>query len=175
MRQLSASYHTSVELRGGQSLHLRPIRPEDRLILRSEFHRLSPDSVRNRFFNAKQCLTEAELDYLTEVDFIDHVALMAEVESDACRYPVAVGRFVRDGDDPDRAEFAITVVDAWQGRGVGKTLLLHLIACARELGVRHFVGLLFAENRRMLRLLHSIGLPLEMSSDAGIDTISLRL
>ena len=55
------------------------------------------------------------------------------------------------------AEAAVTVVDAWQGRGLG-TLLLELLATrAREEGVAHFSALVLATNTDMLELLERLG------------------
>lgn len=175
MREISPFFHTRVTLPDGVELRLRAIRPSDRTTLRTEFLRLSPDSVRNRFLNAKRSLSDKELGFLTEVDFTMHVALMAEVEHNGLMRSIGVGRFVRESASPERAEFAITVIDEWQGRGVGKALLRQLIECARQLGVRQFDGMLFADNRPMLHLLHHVGLPLQVESDAGIDSVSLQL
>jgi hypothetical protein len=68
-----------------------------------------------------------------------------------------VARFVRDEARPDTAEAAVTVIDDWQGRGVGTALLDLLAERAREEGVVRFTALLLAENREMLELLDSIG------------------
>ena len=65
-------------------------------------------------------LSESQLRYLTEVDHDDHEALIAF--DAATGDGVGVARFVRLEDDPTSAEAAITVIDEWQGRGLGTAL-----------------------------------------------------
>src|SRR5581483_8378240 len=95
--------------------------PSDAPVLAEGFARLSAESRRLRFLTAKPTLSPSELRYLTEVDGHDHEALGA-VDPVSHR-GVAVARFVRDDQEPTRAEAAITVADDWQRRGVGKLLL----------------------------------------------------
>lgn len=175
MAQTPPTFHTINPLPDGSRVHLRAIRPEDREALLGGFQKLSPESRRNRFLDTKRNLSGKELDFLTLVDFSSHVALVAEIETDNELVPVAVGRFVRDPVMPEHAEFALTVADAWQGRGIGKVLLRHLIDCARGLGVEYFDATLFTENRPMLQLLRHSGLALQANNRGGIDTVSLHL
>ena len=121
MAQTAPTFHTINPLPDGSRLHLRAIRSSDRDMLQAEFDKLSSESVRNRFLSAKRDLTSDELDFLTQVDFTSHVALVAELQTEQGLVPVAVGRFVRDPEMPDHAEFALTVADAWQNRGIGTT------------------------------------------------------
>lgn len=170
MRKVSAKYRDRKKLPDGRNLQFRAIRPSDRDRLREAFHRLSPASVRERFFNMKLDLTPRELTFFTEVDFVMHVALVAEIETGNRLEPAAVGRFVRRQDQPDHCEFAITVADEMQGLGIGKLMLWQLIDCARALGVRTIEAALLPQNGRMLHLLRGTGLPLSCSAGEGILT-----
>lgn len=78
---------------------------------------MSPESRYRRFLAARDRLSEAELDYLTRVDHHDHEALVALVLE--TQEGVGLARFVRLPEDPEDAEVAIAVADAWQRRGVG--------------------------------------------------------
>jgi len=111
MHKISPQYRDQQSLPDGRILYFRAIRANDREKLHDAFHRLSPDSVRDRFFNMKLDLTPKELTYFTEVDFRKHVALVAELANGASLQPAAVGRFVRSREQPDHCEFAITVAD----------------------------------------------------------------
>ena len=170
-----ATYQTTETLPNGRRLQLRAIRPQDREGLRAEFLKLSKATVRDRFFSIKLDLTPAELTYLTEVDFHQHVALIAELETGSMLEPVAVGRLVRHSDHPEDAEIAITVTDAMQGIGIGKVMLRHLVDCARELGVCHLDASVMAGNTRMMHLIRKIGLPFTTSLRHGVQTISVDL
>lgn len=169
------AYDTRETLPGGERLRLRAIRPDDREALHTGFLQLSKQSVRDRFFSIKLDLTPAELTYFTEVDFDQHLALVVELESDAGRQPVAVGRMVRKSGKSDHAEIAIAVIDEMQGKGIGKVMLHHLTGCARHLGIRHIDASVLAENKRMLKLIRKSGLPFTTHLQDGIQTISVAL
>ncbi len=163
-------------LADGASLNLRAITPADRVALREElFLKLGPDSLRNRFFGTKLDLSEVELARLCQVDFLRHVAIVAETSRAGRRRLVGVGRFVRAEDDAATAEVAITVQDHYQGRGIGGQLLCRLVVAARELGLSRLEGSMFAQNQRMARLMRALQLPCESSLEDGILTISLDL
>jgi RimJ/RimL family protein N-acetyltransferase len=112
---------------------------------------LSPQSARLRFLAPKNHLTVAELRYLTEVDHIDHYALVAVLADDPTTM-AGVGRWVRDGDHPDAAEVAIVVGDCYQRQGLGTALGTALGDGARALGVARFTAMMLPENTAAQRL-----------------------
>jgi len=125
-----------------------------------------------RFMTAIDKLGPADLAYLTEIDHHDHEALIAfePGTGDA----LGVGRFVRTDATPS-AEAAVTVIDEWQGRGLG-TALCNLIAeRAREEGINRFTALLLAENRQMLDVLASLGPAEVISRDTGTIDIAVDI
>ena len=145
----------AVALRDGSRVLVRPVRPDDRELLLDGFERLGPESRYQRFLAPMAALTEEDITYLTEVDHHDHEALAAIDEESGDG--VGVARFIRCADRSDTAEAAVTVIDDWQGRGVGTALLDLLAARARTEGVVRFTALLLAENRDMLEVLEAIG------------------
>ncbi len=60
-------------------------------------------------------------------------------------------------DRPEAAECAVTVADAWQGRGLGSLLLDHLVDRAREEGIDTFTAVIFSFNDDMLHLFRRLG------------------
>jgi GNAT superfamily N-acetyltransferase len=141
----------------GQRIHLRPVRASDKQILLDGFERLSPDSRYARFMAPKSKLTDGELRYLTEVDGIDHFAIGA-IRRHLVSKPEGVGsaRFVRLSDQPDTAEAAVTVLDDFQGKGLGSIMLQRLIEAAWERDVRWFRNELLAENTASRRMIESL-------------------
>ena len=97
-----------------------------------------------RFLTDKKTLSAAELRYYTEIDHHDHEALGALSPADG--RGVGIARYVRDADDPQAAEIAVTIADDWQGRGLGTELLAELSDRARQAGIRRFTAL--ARNRQ---------------------------
>jgi GNAT superfamily N-acetyltransferase len=135
--------------------------PADAPLLADAFAQLSEESRRLRFLGPKPSLSPSELRYLTEVDGHRHEALAA-IDPVTGR-AVAIGRFVRDQRNPERAEVAITVADDWQRRGLGRLLLERLVDRAREEGVSTFTALVSLENRNMQGLLDRIGPPAQVT------------
>jgi protein lysine acetyltransferase len=147
----------STLLSDGTRVLLRPIRPADAPALAAGLGRMSPASVHARFLTAKPRFTAAELRYLTAVDMVDHVALVA-VRADQPGDLVAVGRFVRDvgGGQRDSAEVAVVVCDGLQGRGLGRALGLALADHARARGITRFTATMLPENAAALALFRTI-------------------
>jgi RimJ/RimL family protein N-acetyltransferase len=144
-----------VDLPDGSRIRVRPIEPGDKPALVRGFDRLSTHSVYKRFLSPLTELRPMDLVYLTEVDHHDHEALIAF--EDRTGEPVGVARYVRSAIEPQRAEFAVTVVDDWQRRGVGTELLRRLSERARDEGIEVFTALLLAENHEMVGLLEKLG------------------
>jgi GNAT superfamily N-acetyltransferase len=129
------------------------------------FERLSPESRYRRFLAPVPRLSPSLLAFLTKVDGIDHYALGALAEEDGEMVGVGVARFVRLA-DREAAELAVTVIDAYQGRGIGAQLLDALVLEALERGVTRFEGVLLAENLRARRMLARTGARFERDGGA---------
>ncbi|HEV2754935.1 MAG TPA: GNAT family N-acetyltransferase [Actinomycetota bacterium] len=147
----------SAVLDDGTNVGFRRVSPDDKERLQKGLAQLSPKSRYLRFFGHVDHFTADQLRYLTEVDFRDHFAWMA-VLPDAPGAPgVGIGRWVRLRDEPAEAEAAVTVVDEYQGRGIGTALLWLLARSAIERGVEAFRVAVLGENRTMLDLLGAVG------------------
>jgi RimJ/RimL family protein N-acetyltransferase len=144
-----------VVLRDGSTVLIRPVRSTDTPLLADGFARLSERSRRLRFLGRKNSLTEADLRYFTAVDHHDHEALGAvdHVRGGG----VGIARYVRDREDPGAAEIAVTIVDDWQGRGLGTELLARLSDRACQEGIHRFTALVAADNAAVAGLLRSSG------------------
>jgi acetyltransferase len=140
-----------VRLGNGIDVLIRPIRPDDKGLLAAGMEHLSAHTSYQRFLVPKRALTAAELRYLTEVDFRDHVALVA-VRPEKPDVLVAVGRWIRSAHDPEVAEIAFVVADELQNHGLGTALAEALADAARERGVRRFVATMLPDNLAAHRL-----------------------
>ena len=151
---------------------MRPIRADDKRALEQGFERLSEQSRYQRFMAPIAELSESQLRYLTEVDHHDHEALVAfDAESGAA---AAVARFIRL-EDGTSAEAAVTVIDEWQGRGLGTALSQLLAERAREEGIERFTALLLATNDQMHDVLSALGPANVISRDAGTVEVEVAI
>lgn len=146
-------------LKDGTIITLRMIRPSDKEALRAAIERLSPESRYRRFFGQLGQPNDQMLDYLTNVDGKNHVAIIAERDSLDLKSeePLGVARFIRLPDAPDVAEAAVTVGDWFQHRGLGKLLAATMAEAAVERGIHKFRGEVLASNGPMRHLLQEIG------------------
>jgi GNAT superfamily N-acetyltransferase len=155
---------------------IRPIRADDKRLLADGLQRLSDESVQRRFLTPKRSFSSTELRYLTEINAVDHVALIAEDPTEPARALLAVGRFVRLAEDPEAAEIAIVVWDDWQGRGLGSLLGGHLAHAARNRGIKRFTATMAADNRPAHRLMAKLTSHLKQRHvGGGVDELVLDL
>lgn len=151
-------------LPGDRVAWLRPLQPGDVGAEQRFFNGLSLDSRHQRFHFGLRELSPGLLKLLTDVDQRLHRAWV--VEADVDDHPViADARFVCDPEQPTTAEFALAVADDWQGRGLGRRLMAHLIEQARRQGVQRLFGDVLADNRRMLALMREFGARLQSHPD----------
>uniref|UniRef100_UPI000B7CA178 bifunctional acetate--CoA ligase family protein/GNAT family N-acetyltransferase n=1 Tax=Candidatus Entotheonella palauensis TaxID=93172 RepID=UPI000B7CA178 len=164
------TYATDDLLRDGGSVHIRAIRPTDQSQLLRFFEALSARSVYFRFFQTKTQLTDSELRYFTELDFVHHVGLVATLWEQGTEHMIAVGRYICPAPQelPSRAEVAFAVADAHQGRGLGTLLLEHLAEIARKYGITEFEADVLGENNRMLEVFAASGFEVKRSVSHGV-------
>ncbi|HKA53046.1 MAG TPA: GNAT family N-acetyltransferase [Candidatus Binatia bacterium] len=162
------SYFACAVTRDGCAVAIRAIRPDDTGRLCEHFRSLSPTSAYFRFFGPKRRVSERELAGLTDIDFRRHVTLVATVRTTGAERIVGLGQYVVDDDRRQRAQLACSVVDEYQGRGIGTLLMEHLLGIARARGVVEFAADVLGDNHTMLRLLTKSGLAMHRSTQAGI-------
>ena len=144
-----------LRLRDGRVVDARPLERSDRAGLASAIRHLSDETRYLRFATAKPHLTKRELDFLVDVDHHRHEAILA-VDPSTGR-AVAVVRYVEVPGEAGVAEVAATVTDDWQGRGLGRALLVQLVARAREEGYSTLRASVVATNQRSIAMLRRAG------------------
>jgi acetyl coenzyme A synthetase (ADP forming)-like protein len=157
---LSPSYprerEADVVLRDGSTVHVRPIRADDKPQIQEFLEALSPESIGFRFFGAPSLtwVTKWSLD----VDYADRFALVA-VSGDSI---IAHAAYIRTRGQ--RAEVAFLVADAWQGHGIATILLAHLASIAQQHDIITFTAEVLPHNHRMIDVFRQSGFPVDMRS-----------
>jgi RimJ/RimL family protein N-acetyltransferase len=170
----AARYSAIEVLRDGSRVEIRALRPEDRAAVLAAVDHTSARSLYRRFFAARRSFTEREIAFFVNVDFTNHVALVAVVKhDDGGEEIVGGGRYVML--QPGRAEAAFTVVDQYQGRGLGTVLLRHLAAVAGGAGIHELVAEVLPDNTPMLEVFENSGFPLTSRRESGVVHVTLRL
>jgi acetyltransferase len=157
IRPYPAELAHDITLRDGSVVHLRPIRPEDELLLQDLVHHMSAEDLRLRFFAPMRELPHRLAARLSQLDYDREMALVALGGDGA-----ALGA-VRYGADPDnaRAEYAIAVRSDRQSQGLGTLLMREIMEVARQRGIGEIAGDVLRENRRMLQICRELGFAIE--------------
>jgi RimJ/RimL family protein N-acetyltransferase len=153
--QKAADYCAMQRLRDGRTIEIRALRPDDRQDMLAAISRTSSQSLQRRFFVPKRGFSESELAFFMNIDFDNHVALVAQIDEDGRPSIVGGGRYIVV--QPGRAEIAFVVVDAYQGQGIGAALTRHLSHLARDAGLTELIAEVLPENTAMLKVLSKFG------------------
>jgi GNAT superfamily N-acetyltransferase len=133
----------TLHLRDGGRFEVRAMEPDDADVVLAGFRSLSPQSLRTRFFTAVPRIAPDVEHELVRVDHHDRIVLLA---FDDHGHLAGGARAIRDHLVPTSAEVAVTVGDAYQGRGLGSRLLRHVGGEAWNQGIDHLVGHVMVEN-----------------------------
>jgi acetyltransferase len=168
-----ARYEQVLPLRGGGEYTLRPIHPDDALMLQQLVNDLSPESRYFRFVSSMIELPRSMLARFTLIDYDREMALVAVVKERSASADgeiveteriVGVSRYITN---PDQAscEFSLVVADDFNGKGVGSRLMESIMDVARDKGLAEIEGLVLANNAGMLKLMNSLGFTVKPFAD----------
>jgi RimJ/RimL family protein N-acetyltransferase len=168
-----ANYSATETLRDGRAVEIRAQRSEDREGMQAAIARSSAGSLHRRFFAVRREFSEKETDYFLDIDFINHVALVAVANDGGQPTIVGGGRYVVV--QPGQAEVAFAIIDAYQGVGIGSALMRHLGTLGREAGLHQFIAEVLSENVPMLNVFERSGLAMSTERDGTVMHVTLRL
>ena len=169
----AADYSAVEHLRDGSTAQIRALRPDDRDDMLAAVGRTSTQSLRRRFFVPKRGFSEKEVSFFMNIDFSNHVALVAHVDEDGHSVIAGGGRYIVVR--PGQAELAFVVVDAYQGKGIATILMRHLLAIAREAGLKELTAEVLPENAAMLKVFSRFGFRAGSGSDPQVRHLTLQL
>ena len=170
----AAQYSKFETLRDGLRVEIRALRPDDQDAMITAVGRTSAKSLYSRFFSQKRNFSEQEVAFFVNPDFTDHVALVAIAEDRGLPATIGGGgRYIVT--ESGKAEVAFTVVDQFQGRGIGGALLRHLADLARAAGIRELTADVLSQNTAMLKVFTKSGLPISTKHESTIVHVTLQL
>ena len=164
---------TTWQLPDGTDVSVRPIRPEDAEIEQDFVQNLSAESKYFRFMQSVDKLTPLMLARFTQIDYDREMALIAVTnEHTPNAHILGVVRYVSNP-DKQSCEFALTVADDWQKRGIGRQLMQRLMTVARDRGIEIMEGEVLSNNSKMLRLCERLGFRAARNADEP-DIVTVR-
>ena len=169
----AARYAVTERLRNGAALQVRALLPGDRAEMLAAVGRLSSEALYRRFFAPKRSFSEREIEFFLNVDFTNHVALVAVLAESGQQMIVGGARYVVSS--PGCAEVAFAIDDPHQRLGIATHLINHLIRIARAAGLEMFVAEVLPENLPMLKVFERCGLAMTTRSERGVVHVTLAL
>ncbi|ODN69291.1 succinyl-CoA synthetase subunit beta [Methylobrevis pamukkalensis] len=171
IRPYPSEWETTVTLKSGLVVQLRPIRPEDERLYPDFFSKMTPDDMRLRFFSLVKEFGHAFIARLTQIDYARAMAFIA-IEAETGDMLGAV----RLHGDPDgvSGEYAIAVRSDLKGEGLGWVLMQQIIAFARREGYSRIDGEVLRENTTMLAMCEALGFAMRPQPD-GPDIVGVSL
>lgn len=166
----AATYLATDRMRDGRVFEIRSLKPSDEADMLAAVDRIGSQSLYRRFMGAKRGFSDKERAFFLNVDFVNHVALVAVANEGDRPAIVAGGRYIVE--KPGMAEIAFAVVDDYQGQGIGAILLRHLATLARQAGLKQFTAEVLPDNAPMLKVFEMSGLKLSSKrSDDGLHVV----
>jgi acetyltransferase len=163
IRPYPAELEEIIELRSGETVKMRPIRPEDARAMQRAFTVMDPEDVRMRLFAPVAMLSDEMAARMTQVDYDREMAFVIEDPHNAGEL-WGGARVVADPDNVE-AEFSVTVLSNLKGHGVGAVSLSRILDYAASRGIETVWGSVLAENRPMLRLAERLGFSCKRDPD----------
>jgi acetate---CoA ligase (ADP-forming) len=156
-----------VALRDGSTVHVRPVRSQDRPAIQKFLESMSAESLYFRAFGIPNI--ERLTDWSVDVDYADRYGLVVtRGGSDAI---VGHAAYVRT--DEQRAEVAFEVADHLQGHGIATLLLAHLAGVAATHGITSFIAEVLPSNRKMIEVFRDSGFPVSQRTISSVTAVEL--
>ncbi|WP_349510097.1 GNAT family N-acetyltransferase [Bradyrhizobium sp. NAS96.2] len=160
-------------MRDGGRIEVRALRPDDQVDMLTAVDRTSIQSRQRRFFAPKRSFSDKEISFFMNIDFADHVALVAQIDEDGRPVIAGGGRYIVA--QSGRAELAFVVIDAYQGKGIGTALMRHLLVIARDAGLKELTAEVLPENVAMLSIFNRFGFRSSAGGDPQVRHLTLKL
>ena len=169
----AATYSARELLRDGCPIEIRALRPSDEAGMLDAINHTNAESLRRRFFVTKRSFSDKEKAFFMNADFLNHVALVAEIDKGGRRAIVGGGRYIVI--EPGEAEIAFVVIDDYQGKGLGTLLMHHLASIARAAGVKELMADVLPENAAMRKVFSKFGFQARRGTDPQVLHLVLKL
>jgi RimJ/RimL family protein N-acetyltransferase len=174
MKMSKANDYRVIELlKDGRQIEIRALRHDDEASMLAAIGHTSTKSLQRRFFAVKRGFSPDEIQFFMNIDFRNHVALVALADEDGGPAIVGGGRYVVV--ENDSAEVAFMVIDSFQGQGIGARLVHHLAGIARDAGLKELIAEVLPENAAMRRVFSKFGFRAKPTQDPRVLHLVMKI
>ncbi|BAZ10040.1 GCN5-related N-acetyltransferase [Calothrix sp. NIES-4071] len=179
IRPYPEQYVSDWTMKNSMKVTIRPIRPEDELLMIQFHQNLSQESVYFRYFHLIKLSQRVAHERLTRLCFIDYdreMALVADYDNPktGMNEILAVGRLSKLH-SKNQAEFALIVTDEYQHQGLGSELLKRLLQVGRDEKLSEINAEILLENRGMQRVCQRLGFTIQSTTDVSVVKATINL
>jgi acetyltransferase len=157
-------YEKHIQLESGQSVFLRPIKPEDEPMEAEMFRTFSEQTQRFRFFGLVKEISHEMLIRYTQIDYDREIAIIAEKEVDGNKKMLGVVRLIADPYN-ETAEFALVIGDPWQKQGLGNIMMDYILEIAGKRGIKKVFAYVLEDNSTMIHMFEDRKFQLKKEED----------
>ena len=167
-------YERVITTKRGLEIFIRSVKPEDAPLMQAFFKTLSDRSLYNRFFTRLKSMESKMLSEFTQIDYDRDTVLVAFDKSQPEGKMLGVARIIAYPGSAN-GEFAVTVSDSWQGKGVAGALMEMLIEIGYDREMEVLWAPILAENTHMLNLARNLGSDISWNPDTKWYDLNIRL
>jgi RimJ/RimL family protein N-acetyltransferase len=172
-RSTGLRWQRHLVLGDGRRIFVRPIRPDDELLIRDLLAHVSKQDLRFRFFDSIKEFSHQFIAGLTEIDGVRAMAMVAIDEASG-----AILGVVRLHTDQvcESGEYAVLLRSDLKGKGLGWDLMQLIIEYAKSKGLRRITGQILQENSVMLKMCRELGFEVKTDAeDRGVCSATLLI
>jgi len=161
IRPYPMQYASEWQLRTGDRVTIRPIRPEDEPLMVKFHQSLSEESVYLRYahlFKLSHRVAHARMVRICFVDYDRDIVLVADQrQPDSGEHQLLAAARLSKLHGTNDAEFALLVSDHYQGQGLGTELVRRLLAIAKDEALDQVIAEILPDNRAMQHICKKLG------------------
>jgi acyl-CoA hydrolase/GNAT superfamily N-acetyltransferase len=154
-------------------IFMRPVRPTDEPLVRDLFYKFSRETIYYRFFSYISAMPHDKLAKFVNVDYENEMLIVAVLKQAGEEKIIGMAGYALDK-ATGLAEFAFSIADEWQNKGIGTVLFSYLIKIAKMKDIRGFVGYVLDTNVGAYRLTHKMGYPVKSKWEDGVYTLTIN-
>ena len=160
----------------GWRIFVRPIRPDDDLLIRDLLAHVSKEDLRLRFFDSIKEFSHQFIAKLTKLDYARAMAFAAIDEASSEMLGVVWLYSDATRETRETGEYAILLRSGLKGRGLGWALMQLIIEYAKSEGLSRIDGQILQENSVMLKMCRELGFKIKTDAeDGGVRDVTLEL
>jgi acetyltransferase len=178
IRPYPNQYVAPWKMKDGRTVVIRPISPEDEMLMRGFHASLSDRTVYLRYLSPMMLstrITHERLARMTHNDYDREIALVVEGEENGEKVIIGVARLSKLRGTNEEARFTMLVSDLYQGQGLGRELLHRIVKIGKDEKIKRIISVISPENAPMRKLLQEAGFTSELDPQSSMLKAQIEL